>query len=60
MEVKLIITLPVIIIVAVVAATGYIILSKTAGRKWGYTEERRKNLKILMQISSLKSTGNIN
>ncbi len=44
MEVKLIITLPVIIIVAVVAATGYIILSKTAGRKWGYTEEREKEL----------------
>lgn len=44
MEVKLIITLPVIIIVAVVAATGYIILSKIADRKWGYTEEREKEL----------------
>lgn len=44
MEVKLIITLPVIIIVAAVAAAGYIILSKTANRKWGYTEEREKEL----------------
>ena len=44
MEVKLIITLPVIIIVVLVAATGYIILSKTANRKWGYTEEREKEL----------------
>ena len=29
---------------AVVAATGYIILSKTADRKWGYTKEREKEL----------------
>ena len=44
MEVKLIITLPVIIIVVLVATAGYIILSKIAGRKWGYTEEREKEL----------------
>ncbi len=44
MEVKLIITLPVIIIVAFTAVTGYIILSKIAGKKWGYTKEREKEL----------------
>lgn len=44
MEVKLIITLPVIIIVAFIAVTGYIILSKTASKKWGYTKEKEKKL----------------
>lgn len=44
MEVKLIITLPVIIIVAFIAVTGYIILLKIAGKKWGYTKEREKEL----------------
>ena len=44
METKIIISLPVIIIVALVATAGYIIVAKVAGRKWGYTEEREKEL----------------
>lgn len=54
MEVKLIVTLPVIIIVALVATTGYIIVSRVAGRKWGYTEEREKELENIPEDVSAK------
>ncbi|MCI8746797.1 MAG: hypothetical protein HFH67_02865 [Lachnospiraceae bacterium] len=50
----MIITLPVIIIVVLVATTGYIIVSKTAGRKWGYTEEREKELENIPEDVLLK------
>jgi len=54
MEVKIIITLPVIIIVVLVAIAGYIIVSKVAGRKWGYTEEREKELENIPEDALLK------
>ncbi|MFG6328832.1 MAG: hypothetical protein K1W06_05055 [Lachnospiraceae bacterium] len=54
MEVKIIITLPVIIIVALVAIAGYIIVSRVAGRKWGYTEEREKELENIPEDALLK------
>ncbi len=54
MEVKIIITLPVIIIVAIVAIAGYIIVSRVAGRKWGYTEEREKELENIPEDALLK------
>ncbi len=54
MEVKLIITLPVIIIVAFTAVTGYIILSKIASKKWGYTKEREKELEDIPEDALLK------
>ncbi len=54
MEVKIIITLPVIITVALVAIAGYIIVSKVAGRKWGYTEEREKELENIPEDALLK------
>lgn len=44
MEVKVIVTLPVIIIVALVCTVGYIIVSRVADRKWGYTKDREKEL----------------
>ncbi|MDE6616224.1 MAG: hypothetical protein K2K35_06620 [Lachnospiraceae bacterium] len=53
MEVKIIVTLPVIIIVALVATAGYIIVSKVAGRKWGYTEEREKELENIPEDALL-------
>ena len=54
MEVKVIITLPVIIIAALVAIAGYIIVSRVAGRKWGYTEEREKELENIPEDAFLK------
>lgn len=54
METKIIISLPVIIIVALVAITGYIIVAKVAGRKWGYTEEREKELENIPEDALLK------
>jgi len=54
MEVKIIITLPVIIIVALVAIAGYIIVSRVAGSKCGYTEEREKELENIPEDALLK------
>ncbi len=54
METKIIMSLPVIIIVALVATAGYIIVAKVAGRKWGYTEEREKELENIPEDVLLK------
>lgn len=54
METEIIISLPVIIIVALVAAAGYIIVAKVAGRKWGYTKEREKELEDIPEDAFFK------
>ena len=54
METEVIISLPVNIIVSLVATAGYIIVAKVAGRKWGYTEEREKELEDIPEDALLK------
>ena len=54
METEIIISLPVIIIVALVATAGYIIVAKEAGRERGYTEEREKELEDIPEDALLK------
>ena len=43
---EIIISLPVVVIVFVIIAIGYTIVSKIVFKKWGYTRKREKNLRI--------------
>lgn len=41
---EIIISLPVLIIVFIIIAIGYVIVSKIVYKKWGYTKKREKEL----------------
>ncbi len=49
----MVISLPVIIIVIIIIAAGYMIMSRIFYKKWGYTEKREKELEEIGSESFL-------